>query len=39
MSKYTTEAILIKGKLELNSSDVNRLIYALHNAVMVQETE
>lgn len=37
--KYTTEAITIKGKLELNSSDVNRLIYALHNAALVQETE
>jgi hypothetical protein len=33
--KYTTEPVIIKGKLELNSSDINRLIYALHGAVQV----
>ncbi|MDZ4708172.1 MAG: hypothetical protein SH818_07175 [Saprospiraceae bacterium] len=27
--KFTSEAITIKGKLELNADDVNRLIYAM----------
>lgn len=33
--KYTAEPITIKGKLELNSTDVNRLIYALNDVVLV----
>jgi hypothetical protein len=37
--KYTTDPIVIKGKLELNDSDVNRLIYALHDAEMVREAK
>ncbi|MFT5164902.1 MAG: hypothetical protein ACI8P3_000125 [Saprospiraceae bacterium] len=32
---YTAEAILIKGKLVLNSTDRNELMYALENAVAV----
>ncbi len=34
--KYTAEPVTIKGKLELNDSDINRLIYALNDAVLVQ---
>lgn len=34
--KYTAEPVTIKGKLELNDSDINRLIYALNDATMVQ---
>jgi len=34
--KYTTEPVIIRGKLELNSSDINRLIYALHDVVQVE---
>ncbi|MEZ5040144.1 MAG: hypothetical protein R2828_09635 [Saprospiraceae bacterium] len=34
--KYTAEAVTIKGKLELNDSDINRLIYALNDAVLVE---
>lgn len=30
--KFTSEAVTIKGKLELNSDDVNRLIYSLTSA-------
>ena len=37
--KYTAEAIIIKGKLELNDSDVNRLMYILNNAEMVRVAE
>ncbi len=33
--KYTAEPVTIKGKLELNSTDVNRLIYALNDVVLV----
>ncbi len=34
--KYTTEAIIIKGKLELNSNDVNQLMYILNDAEMIR---
>ena len=34
--KYTTEPITIKGKLSLNDSDVNRLMYIMTDARMVQ---
>ena len=37
--KYTAEAIIIRGKLELNDSDVNRLMYILNNAEMVRVAE
>lgn len=33
--KYTEEPIVIKGKLELNASDMNRLIYGLQDAELV----
>lgn len=36
--KYSPEPITIKGKLELNSTDVNRLIYALNGATLVKES-
>ena len=34
--KYTAEPVTIKGVLELNDSDINRLIYALTQAVLVE---
>ncbi|MEN0046131.1 MAG: hypothetical protein AAF806_03620 [Bacteroidota bacterium] len=34
--EYTAEAIVIKGKLELNDSDINRLMYALKDAEFVR---
>ena len=34
--KYTAEAITIKGKLELNATDINRLIYALQDAELIK---
>lgn len=33
--KFTSEAITLKGKLELNSDDVNRLMYSLKDAEQV----
>lgn len=33
--EYTTESITIKGILELNSEDINRLMYKLTNATLV----
>jgi len=33
--KYTDQPIIIRGKLELNDSDMNRLIYGLNDAVLV----
>ncbi len=35
--KFTSEAVTIRGKLELNSDDVNRLIYSLTEAEQVEE--
>jgi len=35
--EYTAEAVTIKGKLELNDNDINRLMYALTDAVLVEE--
>ncbi len=35
--EYTAEPITIKGTLELNADDINRLIYALNDVVKVQE--
>ena len=37
--EYTAEPVTLKGKLELNSTDVNRLIYALHDVVKVESVE
>lgn len=36
--KYSPEPITIKGTLELNATDVNRLIYALDGATLVKES-
>jgi len=35
--KYTTDPITIKGKLALNDSDINRLIYSMTEVVKVEE--
>lgn len=35
--EYTAEAVTIKGKLELNDSDINRLMYAMSDAVLVEK--
>ncbi len=35
--EYTAEPITIRGKLELNADDINRLIYALTDVVKVEE--
>ena len=35
--KYTAEAVTIKGKLSLNSSDINKLIYAVSGVTLVKE--
>ncbi len=37
--KYTAEPVMLKGTLELNSTDINRLIYALNDVVKVENTE
>jgi hypothetical protein len=37
--KYTAEAVTLKGKLELNSADINRLIYILNDVEQVSEIE
>ncbi len=34
--KYSTEAIQLKGILHLNSTDINKLIYSLTDAVQVE---
>jgi hypothetical protein len=34
---YTAETIVLKGKLKLNSSDVNKLMYALTDARIVKQ--
>ena len=36
--KYTADQIEIKGKLELNDSDVNRLMYILTDVKLVKES-
>jgi hypothetical protein len=35
--KYSAESITIKGKLSLNDSDINRLIYSLSDAVLISK--
>ncbi len=35
--KYSADPIVIKGKLELNDSDVNRLIYTLRDVQLVKD--
>lgn len=34
--EYTAEQVTLKGKLELNADDINRLMYALNEAVIVE---
>lgn len=34
--KYTAEQVVLKGKLVLNSDDINRLMYLLEDAVIVK---
>jgi len=34
--EYTAEAVTIKGKLELNADDINRLMYALNEVTLVK---
>ena len=35
--KYSAEAVTIQGKLELNDEDINRLMYALSDVVLVKK--
>ena len=35
--EYTAEPITIRGKLELNADDINRLIYALTDTELIEE--
>ncbi len=35
--KFTAEAVVLKGKLELNPDDINRLMYIMTDAVLVKE--
>lgn len=37
--KYTSEPIIIRGKLELNDSDINRLFYGLRDATFVKAAQ
>ncbi len=37
--KYTAKQVTIKGKLELNDEDINRLMYAINDAVLVKKPE
>ncbi len=34
--KYTSEPVTLRGKLELNDKDINRLMYGLKEAVLVE---
>ncbi|MCB0630010.1 MAG: hypothetical protein R2824_16550 [Saprospiraceae bacterium] len=37
--KYTAEPIVLRGKLELNSTDVNRLMYILQDAELAEDVK
>jgi hypothetical protein len=37
--KYTAEPIVLRGTLELNSSDINRLMYILKDAELAEDVE
>lgn len=37
--EYDTEQITLRGKLELNATDINRLMYTLSEATIVADTE
>lgn len=34
--KFTAESVVLKGKIRLNADDINRLMYKLEDAVMVE---
>lgn len=35
--EYSAEQITLRGKLELNATDINRLMYSIHDAEIVEE--
>lgn len=35
--EYSAEQITLRGRLELNATDINRLMYSIHDAVIVEE--
>ncbi|MCB0665101.1 MAG: hypothetical protein KDC80_04730 [Saprospiraceae bacterium] len=35
--EYSAEQITLRGRLELNATDINRLMYSIHDAVLVEE--
>lgn len=35
--KYTAEPVILRGQLQLNSGDINRLIYSLEDAELVKD--
>lgn len=37
--KYTAEPIVLRGKLELNASDINRLMYILKDAELAEDVK
>ncbi len=37
--EYTAEQVTLRGKLELNATDINRLMYALNDAYLVEPDE
>lgn len=37
--KYSAESVTIKGKLKLNSTDINKLMYNMYDVELVKETE
>jgi hypothetical protein len=37
--EYTAEQVTLKGKLELNATDINRLMYALIDAELVENSD
>jgi hypothetical protein len=34
--EYTAEQVVLRGKLELNATDINRLMYSIHDAEVVE---
>lgn len=37
--KYTAEPIVLRGKLELNATDINRLMYILKDAELIEDAK
>ena len=37
--EYSAEQVTLRGKLELNATDINRLMYALNEAELVEESD